>query len=262
MGDRLELLVFLTIVTATSVFWGRINRIGYSRFITSLVRFVMKYSKMNAELIRSYLVWGIYLLVGLLAAVTLLLAYQVGLSPYLNLDPAYLPVIPLTFIAQNSLTGLVIALLIVGRPSLNLFSELTRIPWVSYTLLMPASTRVLSPLGAAVVEEVFFRGSVLLVLLTRFPEAGAPFAIVVCTLLFVVQQVLQTNTLGQGLILLVGSASISVVGCVAMLYTGSFLPALACHPAYAFFYLKLGSSLPTSSTKHQRSAPTAAYPDF
>ncbi len=244
------------------MFWGRTNRIGYSRFITSIVRFVMKYSKTNAELIRSYLVGCIYLLVGLVAAVVLLLAYQVNLLPYLNLDPTYLAVIPLTFIAQNSLTGLMIGLLIVAKPSLNLFSELARIPWVSYTMLMPAIMRVLSPLGAAVVEEVFFRGGVFLVLLTRFPETGAYFAILVCTLLFVVEQVLQTDTLGQGLILLVGSTSISIVGCIAMLYTGSFLPALVCHPAYAFFYLQLGSSLPRSNPGKQRSTPTSAYPDF
>ena len=258
----MDLVLFLAIATGVSVFWGRINRIGYSRLITSLVRFVMHSSKMNAELIRCYLVWGIYVLVGLAAAVLLLLAYQVNLVSYLNLNPAYLPIIPLTFVAQNSLTGLLIGMLIVGWPSLNLFSELARIPWISYTLIMPPSMRVLSPLGAAIVEEVFFRGSVFLVLLTRFPETGASFAILVCTLLFVVEQVLQTDTLGQALILLVGSASISIVGCIAMLYTGSFLPALICHPAYAFFYLQLGATLPRNSPKGQRSTPTSPYPDF
>ena len=258
----MDLIVFVVLVTGMSVVWGRINRIGYTAFITTLVRFVMKYSKMNAELIRCYLVWGLYLLVGLAAATTLLLGFQVNLLAYLKLDPVYLPIVPLTFIAQNSLTGLVIGLLIVGWPGLNLFAELTRIPWISYTLLMPAVMRVLSPLTAALLEEVFFRGGVFLVLLTRFPETGASFAVVVCTLLFVLEQVLQTDTLGQALILLVGSASISIVGCIAMLYTGSFLPALVCHPAYAFFYLQLGGTLSRGSAKSQRSTPTSAYPNF
>ena len=160
MGDRLDLVLFLSIATAASILWGRTNRIGYSGFITSLARFIMKYSKMNAELVRSYLVWCIYLLVGLLAAMTLLLTYQVDLLPYLTLEPTYVALIPLTFIAQNALTGLVISLLIVAKPNWNLFSELSRIPWVSYTMLMPAIMRVVSPLAAAVSEEVFFRGGV------------------------------------------------------------------------------------------------------
>jgi hypothetical protein len=147
---------------------------------------------------------------------------------------------------------LLIGSLLVATPNLNLFSELISIRWISYTMLLPAGMRVLSPLLAAVLEEVFFRGGVFLILLNRFPETGPYFAILVCTALFDVQQVLQTDTLGQGLILLIGSTSISIVGCIAMLHTGSFLPALVCHPAYAFFYLQLGSSLPRSSPKSHR----------
>jgi Type II CAAX prenyl endopeptidase Rce1-like len=246
------LLLFLFLTTLASMVWGRANRIGYSGLITSVVRFIMKYSKMNAEAIRSYVVWCLYLLVGLLAAVTLLLTYQVNLLDYVALDPSYVAVIPLTFIAQNSLTGLLIGSLLVATPNLNLFSELISIRWISYTMLLPAGMRVLSPLLAAVLEEVFFRGGVFLVLLNRFPETGPYFAILVCTALFDLQQVLQTDTLGQSLILLIGSTSISIVGCIAMLYTGSFLPALVCHPAYAFFYLQLGSSLPRSSPKSHK----------
>jgi hypothetical protein len=80
MDNRLALILFLIIVTATSIFWGRINRIGCSKSITSIVHFIMKYSKMNAELIRSYMVWFIYMFVGLGAAVALLTAYQVNLQ--------------------------------------------------------------------------------------------------------------------------------------------------------------------------------------
>jgi membrane protease YdiL (CAAX protease family) len=151
--------------------------------------------------------------------------------------------------------------------------ELTTIPWVSYTLIMPGPMRVISPLGAAILEELFFRGTVFLVLINRFPQTGSYWPIVVCTVLFVVQQVLQTDTVGQGLILLIGSTSISVVGCIVTLYTGSFLPTLLCHAAYAFVYLKLGTSkhwrslgsipaMPISNPKVQRSKASSAYPGF
>src|SRR5271166_344080 len=262
MDNRFDLILFLIIVTVASIFWGRINRIGYSKFITSIVRFIMKYSKMNAEMIRAYLVWCIYMFVGLVAAVALLLTYQVNLLRYLTLDPRYFALIPLAFIAQNSLTGLMMDLLIVAKPTMDVFLELTSIPWVRYTVMMPGIMRVISPLGAAIFEEVFFRGAVFLVLINNFPQTGAYLPILVCTVLFVVQQVLQTDTLGQGLILLIGSTSISIVGCIATLYTGSFLPTLLCHAAYAFFYLQLGTSMPKSNPKIQRSKPSSAYPDF
>jgi hypothetical protein len=272
-NDNWDLILFLIIATVATIVWGRINRIGYSRFITSIVHFIMKYSKMNAELIRSYLVWFIYMFVGLAAAVGLLLAYHVSLLRFLPLDPRYFVLVPLAFIAQNSLTGLLMQVLILARPMMNVLWELTTIPWVRYTLAMPALMRVISPLGAAVFEEVFFRGAVFLVLIHKFPQTGAYLPIFVCTALFIVHQALQTDTLGQGLIMLIGSTSISVVGCVITLYTGSFLPTLLCHTAYAFFYLQLGTSqnwrslgsipaMPISNPRIQRSKSSSAYPDF
>jgi hypothetical protein len=256
------LILFLIIVTVASIFWGRINRIGYSKFITSIVRFIMKYSKMNAEIIRSYLVWFIYMFVGLVAAVALLLMYRVNLLRYLTLDPRYLALVPLAFLAQNSLTGLMMSVLITAKPKMDVFSELTSIPWVRYTLIMPGIMRVISPLAAAIFEEVFFRGAVFLVLINNFLHTGAYLSILVCTVLFVVQQVLQTDTLGQGLILLIGSTSVSVVGCIVTLYTGSFLPTLLCHTVYAFFYFQLGTSMPKSNPNDLRPKPSSAYPYF
>lgn len=273
MGSRLDLILFLIIVTVASLLWGRINRIGYSQFITSIVHFGMKYSRVNSDLIRSYVVWSLYLLAGLVAAATLLLAYRISFLRYLTLDPKYFMLVPVAFIGQNSLTGLMMQLLIVLRPTLNVFMELTNIPWVSYTLKMPGAMRVISPLAAAIAEEVYFRGTVFLVLINHFPQIGIYWPIVICTVLFVVQQVLQTDTVGQGLILLVGSTSVSTVGCLVTLYTGSFFPTLICHAAYAFIYLKLGTSMnwsslgsipamPIGNPKIQRSKPSAAYPDF
>jgi hypothetical protein len=151
-----NLVLFLIIVAVISIFWGRINRIGYSKLITFIVHFIMKYSKMNAELIRSYLVWSIYMLVGLVAAVVLLLTYRGNFLRFLTLDPRYFALVPLAFISQNSLTGLMTHLLIVAKPRMDVFSELTSIPWVRYTLMMPRIMRMISPLAASIVEEVFF----------------------------------------------------------------------------------------------------------
>ena len=255
MGNRLDFILFLVAVTAVSIAWGRINRIGYSKAIISVARLIMKYVNLNADLIQSYLVWFVYMLVGLIASIVLLAVYRVNLLRFLALNPRYFPVILVTFVAESSLTGLMMQLSLLAKPTIDIFSELTSILWVRYTLMMPGAMRVISPLCAATVEEIFFRGAVFLILINRFHQAGAYWSIFICTVLFVVQQVLQTDTFGQGLIFLVGSTSISVVGCISILYTGSFLPALLCHAAYAFVYLQLGTSTP-------KSKPGPGYPSF
>lgn len=262
MSGRLDFVLFLIIATVVSVAWGRINRIGYSKAITSAVRFIMKYSKMQAELIRSYLVWSIYMVAGLVAAVTLLIAYQVNLLRFFALDPRYFLFVPVTFIAENSVSGLMMQLLLLARRTMDVFRELTSVPWVRYTLMMPHVMRVISPLFAAMIEEVFFRGCVFLILIKHFPQAGPYWPVFICTALFALQQILQTDTFGQGMILLVGSLSISVVGCFSILYTGSFLPTLLCHAAYAFVYLQLGTSMPKSQSRDQRPKSSSARPSF
>ena len=256
------LVLFLIIVTVASILWGRTNRIGYSRVVTSAARFSMKYSQVNEDVIRSYLVWCIYMSAGLVGAVALLTAYRVDLLQFLALAPKYLWVIPLAFIAQNSLTGLMMQLWLVARPRSDVFSDFTSILWVRYTLMMPRVMRMMAPLCAAVIEEVFFRGAVFLILIIRFPWIGVYWPIFVCTGLFVLQQVLQTDTIGQRVIFLVGSTSISVVGCLATLYTGSFLPTLVCHAAYAVVYLQLGTSMPKWQPRKHGAKPSSDYPGF
>jgi len=258
----MALALFLTVVTVTSVLWGRANRIGYTKGITTPARFIMKYSRVTEEAIRSYLVWCVYMAVGLVGAVVLLAAYDVDLVRFMPLAPGYAWAIPVAFIAQNSLTGLMMQVWLVARPRSDIFSDLVGILWVRYTLMMPRAMRMTAPLCAALVEEVFFRGAVFLILLVRFPGIGAYWPIVICTALFVLQQVLQTDTLGQRVIFLVGSTSISVVGCLVTLYTGSLLPTLVCHAAYAAVYLQLGTTLPKWQPRSPRVRPSASYRGF
>ena len=261
MERSLELSVFRAIVTAVSMCWGRVNRIGYSNVVTEMVRVVMNYSRMNAELIRCYIVWVIYLALGAATSILLLTIFKINFLRYLTLGPASLPLIPLAFIAQNSLTGLLMQTVIAVKPGADIFSELANVIWVRYTLTMPGVMRMVSPLCAAMVEELFFRGTVFLILINHLPETGVLFAIVACTALFIVQQVLQTDTVGQGLIFIIGSTSISIVGYMITLYTQSFLSTLLCHAAYAVLYLQLGTSMPKSGLRSQRK-PTSAYSNF
>jgi hypothetical protein len=74
-------------------------------------------------------------------------------------------------------------LALAAKPTIDVFSELTNIPWVRYTLMMPGAMRMISPLCAAMIEEVFFRGAIFLILIIDFPEIGAYLPIFVCTVL-------------------------------------------------------------------------------
>jgi membrane protease YdiL (CAAX protease family) len=127
--------------------------------------------------------------------------------------------------------------------------------------MMPRFMLVLSPLATALLEEVFFRGAVFLILIEKLPQAGAYWAILLCTVVFALHQVIQTDTFGQGAILLIGSTSISVVGCIVTLHTRSFLPTLLCHSAYVVFYLRLASSTPRGEPKKQRTS-ASGYAGF
>jgi membrane protease YdiL (CAAX protease family) len=258
----MRLALFLILSAVAAIGWGRVTRVGYAPIIALPVRFIMKYSRMSADRVHSYLVWAIYMCTGMVIALALLVAYRVDLLSYFGLSAKYIAVVPLGFIAGNSLTGFLMQILLVIRPNLDVFRELTNVPWIRYTLMLQSVMRTLTPLLAAGVEEMVFRGAVFLILLKRFPHDGHLLPIVVCTVLFVVQQMLQTDTSGQRLILAVGSTSISVVGCLMILYTGSFLPALLCHAAYAFVYLKLGAAMPRRGGSDRRVTSASAYPSM
>lgn len=66
---------------------------------------------------------------------------------------------------------------------------------------------------------------------------GLILPIAISTGLFILQQVLNTNTVIQGVAISSGALVISIVGCLLIEYTGSFLPALICHLLFVIFYL-------------------------
>lgn len=244
MGRIPEFTAFLALTLGWTLFWGRINRSGHSSWATWCVRRALKHSRISAEAIRSYLIWGTYMVAGIAGAAVLSVVYGVNLVGILPLRVGYLPLVALAFVAQNAVTGLLMQLWLVARPRSNVFADLTNVLWVRYTLRMPGVTRVLAPLCAAVSEEVFFRGAVFLILTRRFAYLGSLSAVALCTAMFVLHQILQTDTLGQAVIFGIGSTSISVIGCLAMLYTGSFLPTLICHAGYSVVYFRLGTVTP------------------
>ena len=233
-------MVFLLAVMVYSTFWGRVTRFSVaSKRMTALASFIMRYSRSGLDPIRAYLAWSIYLLTGLAGSGVLLAAFRLDLLGYSALEPRYAVFIPVGIIAQVSLSSLILMLIASLNTKADWFSVVLNIPWVRISALLPRYLSLLYPLSGAFVEELFFRGTVFLILLIYFPQAGIVVPVLVSSVLFVIQQVLNTDSLTQGLLISIGSVTISVVGCLLILLTGSLLPALLCHELYAVFYVRL-----------------------
>ena len=85
-------------------------------------------------------------------------------------------------------------------------------------------------------EETFFRGVLLLNLVTRFHVA--PWgAILISGAAFLIQQLVQVKTLHQAAVITAGCVAISWIGGLSVIASGSFVPAALCHAAFVIFYV-------------------------
>lgn len=242
-SDPLALIAFLSSALLFSLFWGRVTRLSAaSSRTTALVRLLMRFSQRNTELIRAYLIWAAYLLTGLMGSAVYLAVFRVNILSFFRFELGFSAYVVLGIIAQTALASLI--LLIVGaiNPRLNWYAIVMSTPWVRVFPLLPRAVRVAYPLSGAFVEEPFFRGAIFLILVLQFPWVDVWAAIVISTLLFVVQQSLNTSSWRQSFMMSVGAVAISVVGCLLFLLTDSFLSPLVCHELYIIFYFGQGKS--------------------
>lgn len=242
-ADALALIVFLGSALLFSLFWGRVTRLSAaSSRTTALVHVLMRFSQRNTELIRAYLIWAAYLLTGLIGCAVYLAIFRVNILSFFRFELVFFAYVVLGIIAQTALASLI--LLVVGaiNPRLNWYAIVMSTPWVRVFPLLPRAVRVAYPLSGAFVEELFFRGAIFLILVMQFPWVDAWVAILISTLLFVVQQSLNTSSRLQSFMMSVGAVAISVVGCLLFLLTDSFLPPLLCHELYVIFYFGQGKS--------------------
>jgi hypothetical protein len=242
-SDALALIVFLGSALLFSLFWGRVTRLSAaSSRTTALVRLLMRFSTNNAELMRAYLIWAAYLLTGLIGSALYLAIFRVNILLFFRFEMRFFADLTLGIIAQTALASLI--LLIVGsvNPRLNWYAIVMSTPWVRVFPLLPRAVRIAYPLSGAFAEELLFRGTIFLILVLQFPWVDVWAAILISTLLFVVQQSLNTSSWRQGFMMSVGAVAISVVGCLLFLLTDSFLPPLLCHEMYVIFYFGQGKS--------------------
>src|SRR5699024_589015 len=120
----------------------------------------------------------------------------------------------------------------------NWVEEIQSIPWIESISYVPNNLGWIIPLVGAFCEETFYRGVVYILLRTVFPSLGIIIPIIISAVLFSIQQMLNTNTLNQCITMAIGSIAISIIGCLLVELTGSFLPALVAHESFVIFYFK------------------------
>jgi len=234
-------LAFLITTLIVCTLWGRVLWFfaDYFRGFNSLVFHAMTFTRRSHGELKALFLGAIYYLFGLLAAFLLWAAFAFGQPIGFALSPMHVPLIVLGIVGQISLSNLLVSLyceLIPGRAPAERLGELQSIPWIRGVMDLPPR---LAPTAAAlggVVEEFFFRGVVLQVLVQqlRVPDF---LAITVAGALFLLQQLLQVQTLFQAVLIGAGCIAISLVGGALVICTGSITPALLCHASFVVFYL-------------------------
>jgi len=251
IGLFIAVMLFTLIL---SWYWGKaVNRLKDSTAMNLLTRFLMRYMRRRFDSIKFYLLIGVYIGVGLVATFIIDVSLGFNIFSHVYLAWRVVPYIFIGFAAQVALSSLLLGLYSLFRPSINWYQVILSITWVRLMAKIPQRYRPLYPIAGATFEELFFRGTVFMVVRAQFPEIGLTMAILITTVLFIIQQVVNTETYHQAVAMASGAISISVVGCLLIAYTGSFIPALLCHVLFVVFYLNDSNSSRGSSTAVVRS---------
>ncbi len=211
-----------------------------ARFVQPLVLRLMGRVPLGAGAIRSMLLSGAYLAAGLAGAAAVAGLAGLPAGAWLGLRPDDAGLILLGVVAEVSLCNLLVSLYVVAvGPGRVPFAEIAEIPWMEGIRAASPAVAPLLGAAAAAVEEMFFRGAVLLVLWER---SNAAVAIVLAGVLFWLQQVVQVRTRFQAVVISAGCLSISLVGGLLVVASGSVVPAVICHAAFVIFFFRRDGS--------------------
>jgi hypothetical protein len=229
--------IFLVLATIYSVLWGKVLLFNaQKKHIKKFARFLMRFTRMEYTHLHSAVLGALYLGGGLLGCIIFSIAYGVNILKYFTIKPEYIIYIVIGIIAEMSVSSLIISLVIAFKTDVDWVKQIRTIPWINSISLMPERIGPIIPTSGAFFEEMFFRGVLFIIMLEVFPQIGVIIPIAVVTVLFAVQQILNTETFHQGAAMAIASLSVSGVGCLLIIYTGSFLPALIAHESFVIFY--------------------------
>lgn len=242
VAEPLDLMLFLAATLGVATLWAK--SLWYlderSSWLQGVVFFLLSYTRRGAEPVRALLLSGLYYGLGLLSALLLAVIWRLPLAPLMSVDSSHVALVLLGVLAEISLAHLLISAIFVVRPvSPERFGEMQEIPWIVGLRHLSSFLRPLAAATGGVVEEIFFRGVVLAILLGPM-AVPAPAAVLLAAALFLFQQLLQVQTPLQRVIVGTGCVVISLVGGLLVVLTGSVVPAVLCHASFVIFFLDRG----------------------
>lgn len=242
VAEPLDLLLFLVATLVAATLWAK--SLWYlderSSSLQRVVFFLLSYTRRSAEQVRALLLSGVYYGLGLLLALLMALAWRLPLGPLMAVESSHVALVLLGVLAEISLTHMLISAIFVVRPvPPERFGEMQEIPWIAGLRQLSSLIRPLAAATGGMVEEVFFRGVVLAILLGPM-GVPAPAAVLLAGALFLFQQLLQVQTSLQRVIVGTGCVVISLIGGLLVVLTGSVIPAVLCHASFVIFFLDRG----------------------
>jgi hypothetical protein len=240
MADPLVLGPFLAASLVVSVLWGR--ALWYfderSDALRRWVFLAMSFTRRRPGEVRASLLSAIYYGLGLLASLAFAAAFGLDARTLLAVSPAHLAPAVLGVVAEVSLANLLVDLGrgLTGWTEPSRFAEMRDVPWMRGLRELPAAAVPAVAALGGVVEEIFFRG-VLLVTMTERLRTPPAVAVAVAGGLFCLEQLVQVRTAFQALVIGAGCAAISLGGGLLVVHTGSVVPAAVCHASFVVFFV-------------------------
>jgi membrane protease YdiL (CAAX protease family) len=250
--------VFLAAAVVFSLVWGRTlwycdeQSQAFRRFVLFFMGFTRRRSSEVRALSLSAIYYGLGLVAALLFATTL--GLRVSYLPFFS--GTHLVLAILGAVGEISLTNLLVDLgcRVTGQGGPERFAEMKEIPWMKGIQQLPAAVVPGAAALGGAIEELFFRGVLLRILTERLLVAPLA-AVAIAGILFGVQQLVQVRTAFQALVIGCGCVSLSLVGGLLVVLTGSVVPAVLCHASFVVFFMTQGAgSLGSSRGKAEAGA--------
>lgn len=219
------------VVMGRVLFW-----IDGTAFVNRCSRRLMGIIPWDFEEIKSSFIGIWYYILPLTFTAVFCIVFDHNIFSCFIMDPEDLWCIPVTIIGEMGVVTMMSGLLTLFSDKKDWAGEIGNISWIKSIRKRNKSVVFLVPVLGALVEEVFFRGTVFMIIFSEFQSAGSIGAFIVSGLLFTVEQVLFTGNGSQCLSMVFGSIGISFVACASAAYTGSILPCLLAHECFLIFY--------------------------
>ena len=232
-----KLLITIILMLACSIVMGRaLFWIDGTRLVSTASRRIMNIIPWDFEEIKASFIGIWYYVIPVIFVIGFSVFFGYNPLRYILISPEYIGYIPLTILAEMSVVTMMSGCLTLISDKKDWSGEIGNISWIKSIQKRNNAIVPLVPVMGALVEELFFRGTIFLILYTCFDGVGFLPAFAVSGVLFTIEQVLFTGNREQCLSMVFGSMGISFVACVSVAYTGSFLPCLLAHECFLVFY--------------------------